>query len=43
MKKFVFLAGIAAAAYGAMKMFRGKDENSFDVEPTYEPHPQPQI
>jgi hypothetical protein len=49
MKKFVFLAGIAAAAYGAMKMFRGnKDENAFGMEPAYESQqpqaqPQPQI
>ena len=41
MKKFMFLAGIAAAVYGAMKMMRGgKDDNAFDAEPTYEPQPQ---
>ncbi|MEX2225817.1 MAG: hypothetical protein WEB52_05135 [Dehalococcoidia bacterium] len=43
MKKFVFLAGIAAAVFGAMKMLRSKDENSFDVDAPYEPQPQPQI
>ena len=29
MKKLVMLVGFAAAAYGAMKLFRSKDEDEF--------------
>jgi len=42
MKKFVFLAGLAAAAFGVMKMLRSNEDTSFDDVP-YEPQPQPQI
>jgi hypothetical protein len=34
MKKIVMLAALAAAAYGAMKLFRGKDEDQpVDYDP----------
>jgi hypothetical protein len=44
MKKIVVLAGIAAAAIGAMKLLRGGkyEDITFDAEPRYEPQPQPQ-
>jgi len=41
MKKIVFLAGLAAAAFGAMKLLRGgKDEDAFDADRVYEAQPQ---
>jgi hypothetical protein len=43
MKKFVFLAGLAAAAFGVMKMLRSNEDTSFDADMPYEPQPQPQI
>jgi hypothetical protein len=43
MKKIVVLAGLAAAAFGAMKLLRGKDEDTFDADRAYEPQPQAQI
>ena len=39
MKKLVMLVGLAAAAYGAMKMFRSKEEDDFGMDP-YAPQPQ---
>jgi len=42
MKKLFVLAGLAAAAFGVMKMLRGNEDTSFDDVP-YEPQPQPQI
>ena len=40
MRKIVFLAGIAAAAFGAMKFLRGnKEEEAWGTE--YQPEPKP--
>ncbi len=39
MKKIVMLIGLAAAAYGAMKLFRGKEEDEFNVD-QYDPQSQ---
>jgi len=35
MKKIMLLAGVAAAAYGAMKMFRQPKEDEFAIDQTY--------
>jgi hypothetical protein len=32
MKKLLMLAGIAAAAWGAMRLFRGKNEDEFQLD-----------
>ncbi len=39
MKKIVVLIGLAAAAYGAMKLVRGHDEDEFNID-QYAPAPQ---
>ncbi|HZP57550.1 MAG TPA: hypothetical protein VFC53_08330 [Dehalococcoidia bacterium] len=39
MKKIVMLIGIAAAAYGAMKLFRKGESDEFQFE-SLEPQPQ---
>lgn len=36
MKKIVMLVGLAAAAYGAMKLFRGNNDDEFNID-TYAP------
>ena len=41
MKKLLMLAGIAAAAWGAMRLFRGKHEDEFQLD-EYPPSPPPQ-
>ncbi len=45
MKKLMLLAGFAAAAYGAIKMFRQPKEDEFAIDQTYPAstyHPQPE-
>lgn len=46
MKKLFLLAGVAAAAFGAMKLLRGGEKDEFgNIEPyapsAYHPEPQP--
>lgn len=45
MKKLFMLAGLAAAAYGAMKIFRNKENlDDFSVDRAYDPYAaQPQV
>jgi len=39
MKKIMVLLGLAAAAYGAIRLFKGKDEDEFATD-EYIPQPQ---
>lgn len=39
MKKIVMLLGLAAAAYGVMKLMRGGQEDEFNID-QYAPAPQ---
>ena len=41
MKKILVLVGLAAAAYGVMKLVRGRDEDEFKID-QYTAQPQPQ-
>ena len=41
MKKILVLLGLAAAAYGVMKLVRGSEEDEFNID-QYAPQPQPQ-
>lgn len=41
MKKILVLLGLAAAAYGVMKLIRGGDEDEFNID-QYAAQPQPQ-
>ncbi|HEX5479419.1 MAG TPA: hypothetical protein VFY79_06825 [Dehalococcoidia bacterium] len=41
MKKLFVLVGLAAAAYGAMKLMRGNEEDEFNIDQYAAPQPQP--
>jgi hypothetical protein len=40
MKKLFVLVGLAAAAYGAMKLMRGNEEDEFNIDQYAAPQPQ---